>query len=538
MRRTRRNVVGGLAITASLLLSACGSSSDDKAAAPPENAPRVGGTLVDLNTFSSGEPDFIDPALATGVETTQFADSVFDGLTVIDDEGNVKKAVASDYSSNADATVWTFKLRDDVKFSDGAPVLPSSFKRGWERVLDPKLESGAAYRLTEFQTEEDATTLPNVVADDANRTLTVTLNQADQDLPSLVSSVTFSPVPESATNDGKWEQGVMIGNGPFAMNGPWVHNEVIKVTRNPTYYGGPDNHPAYLDAIEFRISASSEAAYNDFAAGNGQVGYFPGAATTDLQKFQAENIINNPTIGTEFWGFNMANPVVGGPENLKLREAISLAVDKADVNQVGYGGGHEIADSFASPTTPGGEAKSGDGKPNVDAAKAALAEWGKTPPAIRVSYNTGGNHERKAESIVKSLNAVGIPAVADGKELGEYRQAVGEGTLEFLRFAWIADYPSYKALLVPLFASSAAGTDNLLQYSNADVDGLFAKAQVEPSAEKRNELYRDAETKILADHVVVPLNWTTANFIKAPEVKDLKSDPLGNINYSNVWMSV
>lgn len=529
MKRSILKAVG-IATSAALALSACGSDGSDKATEPV-----IGGTLVDLQNFSDGTPPHIDPALSTDASSNQLVAILFDGLTATNEAGNIVGAVASSYSANDDATVWTFKLRDDVHFNDGSKVMPSSFKRGWQRVVNPALESEVATNLAELQLTEGDSKLDNVVADDAAHTLKVTLAHPDRDFPSLVSTTTFSPMPESAPMDKPLDGVAMVGNGPFKMDSPMQAGQSIVVSRNPSYYGGPDDKAPNVDKIEFRIFNDLETAYSEFGAGKGQIGRFPSTATADLQKYQKDDIINTPLMGVEFWGFNMNDPVFGGPENQKLRQAINIAVDKAAINQQSYGGTREIAAQFSSPSTPGSGAKPSDGRPDVDTAKKLLKDWGKTPPALKVSFNSGGGHEAKVATMVQNFNAIGIPAVADPMDIETYRTKFVAGELSFFRLGWSAANPSYRSMIEPMFMSSSS--DNVLGYKNTNVDKLFNDAVKEPSIDKRNGEYRDAEKLIMDDGVIVPVTWDTANLIKDPKVKNMKADVLGYINYDQLWLA-
>lgn len=519
-----------------MFLSACGGSDDGDQNASSEK-PVIGGDLVDATTFATGAPFHTDPAQSADIYTSQLVNLLYDGLTSVSPEGTIEPSVAEEFSSNDDATVWTFKLRDDVKFTDGSPVLPSSFKLGWQRAVNPKLESESVYLFAGILMSEDDTELDNVVADDDARTLTVTLPNTDRDLPALLTLVNFSPVPASVGLDDNLDNKPMIGNGPFVLNESIDGESPFKITRNETYYGGAAKHKAYLNSVQFRITDDVTAAYNDFAAGSAQVATFPGTASADLEKYQSEDIINTPTLGIELWGFNWEDSVVGGEENVKLRQAISKAINKKQINEEAYGGTHPIASQFSSPTTPGSDAEPASGEPDVDGAKKLLAEWGKTPPEIKVSFNSGASHDRKAEIIVENLKAVGIPAVLDPQDLDSYRSNIGDGKVQFFRYAWVADFPAYRSMIEPPFATSSIGLGgNLFRYTNADVDKFFEDAQDKSSIDDRNADYRDAEKQIMADLPIVPIDWTTASFIKVPEVRNLQVSQDGQIFYDNLWI--
>ena len=99
-----------------------------------------GGEIIDGGTFSIGTPDHIDPALNTELDSFQVINAVYDGLTDIDDSDPenivVVPHLAESYESNEDATLWTFTVKEGQQFSDGEPILPSTFQRSWERAAD------------------------------------------------------------------------------------------------------------------------------------------------------------------------------------------------------------------------------------------------------------------------------------------------------------------------------------------------------------------------------------------------------------------
>lgn len=83
--------------------------------------------------------------------------------------------------------------------------------------------------------------------------------------PATTSHLVFSPVPrsevEALADQSQWERGIMTGNGPFQMAEPWVDDQYIRFDRNDDYWGGLKGNTAYLDAVEFRISADIDSAY-------------------------------------------------------------------------------------------------------------------------------------------------------------------------------------------------------------------------------------------------------------------------------------
>lgn len=540
----RKHTVAALTAATALLLSACGSSSSGSSTAAGDTTIVPGGDLVDYQAFASGDPTHIDPALADNTQDSQIARLLFDGLMKTDNSGAVKSAVALDATPTADAKTWTFKLRNDVLYDNGDKVLPSDFKFAWERVLDPAMGSRLTSRFEVIRgasaVESGQTkSLEGVVADDNNFTLTVALNYAFQDFPSVVSTTPFSPLDKKLFDadpslSKKWESGVMVGNGAFKMAGPWEHDRDIKLLRNEKYYGGNNSHTAYLGTVDFKISKDLDSAYNDFDASEFGVGRVPPGRYEEASVRFGTDLLQAPLLTTEYWGFNLNDPTVGGPQNLKLRQAISLAINRKDIVTKLYGGVRRPAVAWAPPGLPGYQVTFDSGDVRTEQAKELLREWGKTPPTIKISFNAGAGHEDKAAIIAQNLKDAGINAVPDPIAQADYGKSIGTGKLQFFRSSWNADYPSYDNFIAPLFTST--GDSNVFGYKNQALDQDVSQARATADATARNALYEKAEHRVLDDQVVVPIDWSAAGIVAKSPINDLVADPLGYVNYADAWI--
>lgn len=557
MRRSGRAWPVAIAICLALFAAACGDTDDSPTggAQGEEGEPVRGGELIDIQNWASGPADHIDPALAHTIQGSQPGQLIFDGLTDYDYKTNqLKAAVAESWRSNEDSTVWTFQLRDNVRFSNGDPVRPSDFKFAWERAVRQEMASEVAYHITDnakIRGAKDvaagtATEASGIRADDNARTLTVELEAPLSFFPDVVAHLVFSPVPKNVVqalpDQTKWEQDVMIGNGPYKMAGTWNPEQGLRLTRNENYWGGINNHPPYLDAIDFRVSRDLDTAWAAFEAGQGQTGYIPPARYAEAKARYKIN--ENATNGIYYWVFNMNDPVVGGPQNVKLRQAISLVIDKQRMVNDIYNGSRRVATGVTPPGIPG--FRQGISQfPTRDAnrARQLLGEWERETgrraadlPPIKLNFGQGAGHAENATIIQANLQELGIRSELDARESRTYFTQMRQGEGQFFRSGWIADYNAYDNMLYPLFGSGSA--DNHSQYRNPRFDQLIDEARRTTDQGRRNELYQQAEGFVLnQDTVVVPLNWYSGTIAWNDRLHNVIQGALQFVAYDEMWLS-
>lgn len=556
MRRQRRGVkLLALIMGLSLVAGACGSDDDegsddgsDEATETPEGP--EGGTLIDLQNFAQGEPDHIDPALAGVLQGAQIGQLLYDGLTEFDFSGDgdpeLKGQVAESWESD-DGQTWVFTIKDGQKFSDGTPVLPSSFKRGWDRAASAAMASEINYHLlpiagAEAVTAGEATEISGLTADDEAMTFTVELESPFWDWPAVVSHPVFAPMPEAVDeleDSTQWEQGVMIGNGPFMQEEPWEHEVAINLVRNPEWAGGiyEEGTLAKLDAIEFRMSADLDSGFADFEAGNGDTGYIPAGRFAEA----TENYPNatEGNMGLYHFFINQESQL-GGEENQKLREALALAIDRDAINETVYDGSRRLPTGITPPGVPGyEEGLCGDlCEYDPDAAEALIAEWeeegGSLDHPIKLNFNTGSGHEDVVAIVQQNLEDIGLEAEQDPRDPTNYFTEMRNGACEFCRAGWIWDYPVYDSAIFPLLHSESIDGDNIARYSNPDVDAAIDEARATEDDEDRFALYREAEQIALEEVGLVPFNWYNGQIVFTEQVGNFVQTPLQFVLYEQV----
>jgi oligopeptide transport system substrate-binding protein len=514
-----------IGLTGALLAAGCGGDDDDTGGSTGDGGEAAaGGEVVDLGTFVGDPPAHIDPALNVELDAYQVVNALYDGLTEIDaatDPANpeIKPLVAESVEPNDDATVWTFKIRDDAQFSDGEKITPTSFQRAWERASDPDFAGDYSYLFGFIEggaekLDGTADTISGIDADDETMTLTVTLSAPYSNFDALAGFQLFFPMPaaiDDLTDQNEWENGLMIGNGPFKLESPRNDQEIVLV-RNENWAGDVfGNESAILDKITFRVSADPDTAYNAFEAGEGDTALVPPgrAQEADDNYGTTQNVA---ILGSYHFEINWNDPVVGGPENKLLRQAISQAIDREEINVAVFDNTRPTSTGVTPEGIPGW--KSGLCEycaTDVEAATKAFEDWqaegNELSEPIKIQYNAGSTHEDTVNIIVDNLKAIGIDAQADPQPQETYFATLAD-TCMVCRSGWYADYPTYDNFMYDLFSTDTVGGNNHGGYSNPEFDDLVAQAKQTVDKDEQAELFQQAEQILLNDDIaVIPLNW-------------------------------
>ncbi|HEX2131572.1 MAG TPA: ABC transporter substrate-binding protein [Actinophytocola sp.] len=514
----------GLAV-ASLALTACSQKSntgtDDNGGGGNEEAsagyPEVFNDEVTEGkpggTFRLGivEPAAIDPYTAYESEGLLVADYLFTGLVYTTSSGETEPALATEWSSNEDCSEWTFNLQTGTKFHNGEEVTSASFKRGWERVTAKASASDVAYHFDQIEGYDEmqagtANELSGVDASDP-AVLKVSLASPSCEFYLRTAHTAFSPVPKAAgpgQNPAYNDQ--PIGNGPFMMDGPWQHDQGIKLKRFDDYTAGPK---AYLDAVEITILVGDDAQQKELdGLNNGQFDWArvpPNQLAVTREKYEPQDgWISKKTFGIDYLQVAVTKPPT---DTAKARKAISMAIDRDSIIEGIFDGSRAPATAFV----PGGFQEAYQPgvcdacEYNPEEAKKLAEEAGLTPGTeLNFQFNTGGGHEQWTAAVKQQLEKnLGLTINYSGVEFNDMLEnQQSPDSSGIYRLSWGADYATPGNFLQPLFSTAAIGTDdpnapatgdNPGRYSNPEFDDLIKRAAATKDEAERIKLYQQAE---------------------------------------------
>jgi oligopeptide transport system substrate-binding protein len=503
----------------------------------------------------TSEPPTLDPALMQDNVSGTVANGLFEGLTKTDKDGKIVPGMAESWDVSADGKTYTFHIRQGSKWSSGNPVTAQDFEYSWKRTLDPKAATPApyAYQLyyvagaEAYNTGKGSVDDVGVKALDAN-TLEVKLTNPTTYFLSLQTFYTYFPVDKVVVEkDPKWanEAASFSSNGPFKL-ASWQHNSSVEIVPNDGYYG---KDQVKLQKVQFSMIADSNTEFNSY---NTDKLDWAGAPTgtiplPQLQKLRAEN---NPelqikdTANTYYYIFNETKKPFN---NVKVRQALSMAIDRQLLIDKVVSGGQKPAFGFVPPSITGvtnsfrSETQDTYFQEDVAQAKTLLAEGLKEegmtsfPPSTLI-YNTSDAHKQIAEAVIDMWKTnLGIDVKSEVQEWKVFLQNRTNLNYDIARAGWGADYNDPMTFL-DLYVTG--GGNNDIGHKNPEYDKLIKQAYASPDQAERVKLLAQAEKILIGDEMaVMPIYYYTSAELVKPYVKDVIMDYAGNINYNNGYIA-
>ncbi|MFB6874317.1 ABC transporter substrate-binding protein [Streptomyces sp. NPDC056323] len=439
--------------------------------------PQKGGTLTVLN--SKPQDDF-DPARLYTSGGGNVPSLVFRTLTTRNRENGAAGAkvvpdLATDLGTpSKNATVWTYTLKDGLKYEDGTAITSADIKYGIERSFAAELSGGAPYLRdwliggADYQGPyKDKKGLDSIETPDA-KTIVFHLNKPEGEFPFLATQTQTTPVPKAKDTGTKYEEHP-ISSGPYKVVKNEGDGERLILERNPHWSAATDEErKAYPDRIDVRSGLDSAVINQRLSASQGADA---AAVTTDTNLGPAElaKVSGDKKlaarVGTGHFGYTnyiAFNPKVKPFDNPKVRQAISYAVDRSSV--VNAAGGSSLAepattflpDQAAFGYTPYDHFPAGK---NGNAAKARelLKEAG-YPKGLTVTLTHSNDKDfatspEIATALQEALKKAGITVKLQGLESNDYSDTVYNVKSEpgFFLGGWGADWPSGGPFFAPIF---------------------------------------------------------------------------------------
>ncbi|MFT7310181.1 MAG: dipeptide transport system substrate-binding protein [Paracoccaceae bacterium] len=500
-----------------------------------------GASAKTLVYCSEGSPEGFDPALYTsGTTFDASAHPIYNGLVSFETGSTVVvPGLAESWTSSEDGLEYTFNLRKGVEFHSNEQFTPSrdfnaddvifSFER--QRLAEHPYNAVSGGTWEYFGGMSMGDLIKEIIKVD-DYTVKFVLNRPEapmianmaMDFASILSAE-YGDVMMAAGTPEMLNQ-APIGTGPFSFVA-YQKDAVIRYAANPDYWEGASP----LDSLVFAITPDASVRYQKLKAGECHVVPYPNPADITAMKADPEVII------LEQEGLNVGylayNTQVAPYDNVNVRRALNMAIDKNAIIEVVFQGSGQVAKNPIPPTIWSYNDAIVDDVYDPEAAKAMLAAEGVTDLSMKIwampvqrPYNP--NARRMAELMQEDFAKIGVTVEIVSYEWGEYldrSKAVDRDGAVLL--GWTGDNGDPDNFLAVLLGCDGVTRSNRAQWCHQPFDDVVQKAKTVSDPAERTALYEQAQVIFKEQAPWATIAHSVVFMATRPEVTGYKVHPLG-----------
>jgi len=496
--------LGLMAAGAALALAACNPAAES-------GGGDEGGPFIVART---GDIDGLDPAGATAFQTVQTLALVYNTLLETSDEGEIEPGLATEWQVSEDGTTVTLTLREGVEFHNGETFTAADAKATLDRVLDPDTGSVVASNLlnvSEVRAENDTT-------------LVIDLKRPDAALLDVLTSVGTAILDEADIKAGTVQREVN-GTGPFRWVS-WEEGQKVTLEANEEYWGDVPQ----LSTVEMRVIPDESSILSGMRAGSFDLGIVSDPSVAKQADPEAMQVLSQPTLSYHALQLNGRR---GPLRDVRVRQAISCAIDRQQVVDAAYFGQGEVTGPITSPAYQYDplEGLPCD-PPDLDAARDLLAQAGYADGLTLETIVMVGEYATAtniAQSVQGQLSEIGVELDLQQQQTDVYVDS------------WLAaDFDAAVAL-------NGGSTDPYLMYgryytegasladpaglSDPRLDKLLRQGNATTDETEREQIFQQLQEELLR---LSPWVWVQHNqsyYLVGDDVEDFKALTTESLEY-------
>ncbi len=535
--------VPGLLCLASVCLAAlflavsCSGDARSERLNPDENILRIA---------VPSDPRSLDPAIAYDVVTWPLVRTLFHGLIDYDDDLNLVPWHARSWTISEDGRTITFKLRQDIRFSNGRAITSEDFAYSLERILDPATRSpgqGFYRNIVGARAFQDGSSdrVSGLRTPDQE---TLEIELAHPDLPFLyciAMPFAYAVPREEVERHGDRFGRYPVGAGPFTL-AHWQRGTRLRLEKSPSYYRAAD---VRLEAIELMVGGDETLHMMMFERGELDIASVTSTGIPDADFIRVMNdpvlskrVAHQPLNAIQYLSMNTELPPF---DRVNVRRAVNHAIDRERIVRLISDRGI-LARGVLPPGMPGFDEHLVGYDYDTEKARKLLAEAG-YPEGFSTELMItaqSGIDAKIGQAVQQDLAEVGI-SVEIRPVTGPTRiEATGRrGAVPFSTFGWYQDYPDPSNFLDVLLNGNRiteVNSTNVAFYDNERVNALLDEAAISTDRDHRLALYREAERLVVEDAPWVFLYYPQMYLLRQPWLKGLKLNPVWPIRYELMWI--
>ena len=456
------------------------------------------------------DPVTLAPHQATDLVGASIVTNACETLVRYRPDGRRPEAGLATTWATIDRRIWTFTLRERVRFHDGAPFDADTVVANLDDIRRQRAFPGRARRIGPHVVE--------IALEQPNAALLATLSQ-----------------PFFCIEGGRRSAGALpVGTGPFRMVA--AEPGRVELEAHSAYWGGPPR----LRKLVFRRFAGEDALVEALVKGEVDV-------TTAVSQDRVARLREHPEVTLDSrTGLNLAFLSVNNERppfsDVRVRQALSRAIDRDALVSRFLGGHAEPARNPLPPLLPGYDTRAKALYLDRVGARRLLAEAG-FPAGLEASLLAVSSPRaylpsplRMAALIRADLAEVGIEAaLREASSWSDYVERATRGEYDLCLLGWQSDTPDPNDFLSALLASEAIGATNRSRYRSLQMDGVLKRARMGGDMSERLAAYRDAQDLFRKDMPFVPLYHGSVFTAYRKEVRGLLAGPTGVTRYEKAW---
>lgn len=494
-----------LAAAMALSLAACGGNQENNGS----GGGTAGGYKNTLTWAQGADVTSLDPHQGKETPAVQVNTQIFDTLVTVDPETNeVVPQIAESWEQTDDQT-YVFKIREGIKFHDGSDLTAEDVKFSLDRARN----SAAVSYIVNF--------IEEVTVDDDH---TVTVKTTAPYAPTLRNlAIPFAAIVPKAVVEADENAFIQnpVGSGPYKFV-EWNHGDHVTLKAFDDYYAGkPETENLIMKVIP-------ETSQRTIALETGEVDLAYDLAVNDIPKVNSDDkltVYEIPSLTCWYVSMNMNQKPFDNP---KVREAMSMAIDRQTIIDTINAGSGQTADAIIAPAVFG-YYSTGVKEYNPTKAKELLAEAG-YPNGFSTTLWVNDNQSRieMCQAMQAMLLEVGVQCNLEVLEFGSFISRTTAGDHDLAYFGWTtssgdADYSYYS--LEHSTQQGAAGNRSFL--ADPDVDKLIEEARSNTNEEERKELYKELAIKLDEINNNIPVYYSSINVGANKKVEGFVMDANG-----------
>lgn len=508
----------------------------------------------EISLYANSELSSLDPAKVTETNAFTQLDNVGEGLYTYDKNGKPHKALAKKVKISKDQKKYTIDIRKNTKWSNGSTVTAADFVYAWQRAVDPKTASEYAYlfdNIVNSKGIQKGKLAPKELGVKATGKyqLTIKLVKPQTYFKMILARETLYPLNKKfVTKQGKaygTSSKKTLYNGPFVSSGWKGTNLRWKLKKNPHYW---DKKHVKLAQINYSVIKEPSTAYNLYQTKK--------LDQITLVGEQAQQLAHHPDLvkrslaATSYLQYNLKNN--SGLENQKVRQAISLAINRQQISNKILKNGAKPAENFvprkvaANPKTKQdfyAEAKvknTASYKPKLakQLFTQGLKELGKTQLELRLVTADTDTSKQVADFLQSQLetNLPGLKVELHKVPQNSRIAAVNKGDFDMSFQGWSADFADPYTFL-QIFPSDSAQNHtgwSKQKYDQAITDSLNKDAA---APQKRWADLIKANQILMKEQVVTPVYQNNNEDLVNPRLKGVNYNRInGHYMYKKAYL--